>query len=113
MCSATILRFFRDLSPQIISWYVGFFPQRAWFPGFSFAKGKRFCSEHWIFFSRHVVFEEAHCLLFFRAASILSDPNCKYHRQSMIYCKEGAGEYPRDSLSSGVGGGEREPRWWD
>ena len=109
MCSATILRFFRDLSPQIISWYVGFFPQRGWFPGFSFAKGKRFCSEHWIFFSRHVVFEEAHCLLFFRAALILSDSNCKYHKQSMIYCKGCAGGYPRDSLSPGVGGGEREP----
>lgn len=32
--------FFRDLSPQIIPWYVGFFPCGGWFLGFSFA-GKR------------------------------------------------------------------------
>ena len=38
------------------------FPQRGWFPGFSFAEGKRCCSEHWIFFPgmwflrRHTVY---------------------------------------------------------
>lgn len=32
-----------------------------------------------------MVFEEAYCLFFFLAASILSDPNWKYDKQSMIY----------------------------
>lgn len=108
MCSATILRFFRDLGPQIISWYVGF-PAERLVPWFLLCRGKEMLLRALDIFSRHVVFEEAHCLLFFRAALILSDPNCKYHKQSMIYCKGWAGGYPRDSLSSGVGGGEQEP----
>lgn len=60
------------------------------FLGFSFAEEKRVCTEYWIFYSRHVVFEEAYCLFFILAALILSDPNCKYHKQN-IYCEEWVG----------------------
>lgn len=79
MCSAIILGFFRDLSLQIIPWYVGFSPWDGWFLGFSFAEEKKLCTEYWMFHSRHVVSEEAYCLFFFLAESTLSDPNCKYH----------------------------------
>lgn len=82
MCSTIILGFFRDLSPQIIPWYVGFFPCEGWFLGFSSAEEKRFCTEYWIFYSRHVVSEEAYCLFFFLAELILSDPNHKYHSKA-------------------------------
>lgn len=85
MCSTIILGFFRDLSPQIIPWYVGFFPCRGRFLGFSFAGEKRFYTEYWILYSRHVVFEEAYYLFFFLATLILSDSNWEYHKQSMIY----------------------------
>lgn len=91
MCFTTILGFFRDPSPQIISWCVRFFPHRGWFLGFSLAEEKRFCTGYWIFYSRHVVFEEAYCLFFFLAASILLGSNCKYHKQSMTYWEGRAG----------------------
>lgn len=65
MCSAIILGFFRDLSLQIIPWYVGFFPWDGWFLGFSFAEEKKLCSEYWMFHSRHVVSEVTVVTVFF------------------------------------------------
>lgn len=50
-----------------------------------------FCSEHWIFYSRHVVSEEAHCLFFFLAESILLDPNRKYHSKAWFIMQDGQG----------------------
>lgn len=101
--------FLRDLGPQITPWYVGFFPYIGWFLGFSFVEEERFCTGYWIFYSRHVVFEEAYCLciyLFFLAALILPDSNWKYHKQSVIY-HEGWVVWPWNSPSSGDWGGGR------
>lgn len=52
---------------------------------------ERVCTEYWMFCSRREVFEEAHGLVFFLAASILLDPNWDYRKRSVIYWEEWSG----------------------